>query len=140
MENNTPKPHINVDYFEDLTGDIAAAGQDGVEEIGQRIRTLRESKGLSLDELSHLTGFDEEMLSRIESADITAQLGTVMRLSKALDSAFGRLISGHGDKLYSITRKTERRIVSRSTSKKVSARPTHTRAWRRRSKGGTWKP
>ncbi|MBI9086545.1 MAG: cupin domain-containing protein [Desulfobacterales bacterium] len=118
MENNTRKPHINVDYFEDLTGDIDAVGQEGVEEIGQRIRTLRESKGLSLDELSHLTGFDEEMLSRIESADIQPQLGTVIKLSKALDSAFGRLISGRGDKLYSITRKTERRIVSRSTSKK----------------------
>lgn len=118
MENNAQKPHINVDYFEDLTGDIDDAAQEGVEEIGQRIRTLRESKGLGLDELSHLTGFDEEMLARIESADIQPQLGTVIKLSRALDSAFGRLISGHGDRLYSITRKTERRIVSRSTSKK----------------------
>jgi quercetin dioxygenase-like cupin family protein len=38
-------------------------------------------------------------------------------LSKALDSAFGRLVSGVGDKLYSITRKNERRTISRSTSK-----------------------
>jgi quercetin dioxygenase-like cupin family protein len=40
----------------------------------------------------------------------------VIKLSKALDSAFGRLVSGVGDKLYSITRKNERRTVSRSTS------------------------
>ena len=46
------------------------------------------------------------------------QLGTVIKLSKALDSAFGRLVSGVGDKLYSITRKNERRTVSRSTSPK----------------------
>jgi quercetin dioxygenase-like cupin family protein len=42
----------------------------------------------------------------------------VIKLSKALDSAFGRLVSGVGDKLYSITRKDERRTVSRSTSQK----------------------
>jgi quercetin dioxygenase-like cupin family protein len=41
----------------------------------------------------------------------------VIKLSKALDSAFGRLVSGVGDKLYSITRKDERRTISRSTSK-----------------------
>ena len=46
------------------------------------------------------------------------QLGTVIKLSKALDSAFGRLVSGVGDKLYSVTRKNERRTVSRSTSQK----------------------
>jgi quercetin dioxygenase-like cupin family protein len=46
------------------------------------------------------------------------QLGTVIKLSKALNSAFGRLVSGVGDKLYSITRKNERRTVSRSTSQK----------------------
>jgi len=118
MDKDKTTPHINVDYFEDLTGDIDAAGPDGVEEIGQRIRTLRESKGLSLEELSHLTGFDLEMLSKIENAEVQPQLGTVMRLSKALDSAFGRLVSGQGEKLYSITRKAQRKTISRSTSKK----------------------
>ena len=44
------------------------------------------------------------------------QLGTMIRLSKALDSAFGRLVSGTGTKLYSITRHHERRTVARSTS------------------------
>ena len=36
----------------------------------------------------------------------------------ALDSAFGRIVSGVGDKLYSITRKNEEIPISRSTSKK----------------------
>ena len=42
----------------------------------------------------------------------------MIKLSKALDSAFGRLVPGVGEKLYSITRKNERRTISRSTSKK----------------------
>ncbi len=118
METKKKPPHINVDFFEDLTGDISEKPRDGVEEIGKRIRILREEKGISLDELSNMTGFDVELLSNIENNIVQPQLGTVIRLSKALDSAFGRLISGTGDKIYSITRKNEQKTVSRSTSQK----------------------
>jgi transcriptional regulator with XRE-family HTH domain len=89
-----------------------------MEDIGERIRKIREEKGLSLEELSRLTGFDVQFLSNLENNMAQPQLGTVIKLSKALDSAFGRLVSGVGDKLYSITRKNERRTVSRSTSQK----------------------
>jgi transcriptional regulator with XRE-family HTH domain len=118
MENKKKPPHINVDFFEDLTGDISETPRDGVEEIGKRIRILREEKGISLDELSNMTGFDVEFLSNIENNIVQPQLGTVIRLSKALDSAFGRLISGIGNRIYSITRKDEQKVVSRSTAKK----------------------
>ena len=118
METKNQKPHINVDFFEDLTGDISKSTQEAVEAIGARIKVLREEKGLSLDELSKLTGFDVELLSNIETSKVQPQLGTIIKLSKALDSAFSRLVSGVGDKLYSITRKHEQKIVSRSTSQK----------------------
>ena len=118
MPQDPPKPYINVDFFEDLTGTIPEAGKEGVEEIGARIRTLREEKGLSREELSNLTGFDVGLLERIEKDEVQPQLGTVIKLSKALDSAFGRIVSGVGDKIYSITRKDERKIVSRSTSQR----------------------
>lgn len=118
MEEKTKKPYINVDFFEDLTGDITTTPEKDVEEIGLRIKTIRENKGLSLAELANLTGFDVELLLGIETNKIQPQLGTVIKLSKALDSAFGRLISGIGDKLYSVTRKNEQKVVSRSTSLK----------------------
>ena len=111
-------PHINVDYFKGLTGDIEEKPPDEVEEIGERVKNLRQSKGLTLDQLAHLTGFDVEFLADIESNKIHPQLGTVIKLSKALSSAFGRLVSGTGDRLYSITRRGDRQIVSRSTSQK----------------------
>jgi len=116
MEENAQKPQIVVDSFEELTGDISQTASKGVEEIGQRVKTLREEKGLSLDELSKLTGFEVELLSEIEEDEVQPQLGTLIKLSKALDSAFGRLVSGVGNKLYSITRRNERKVVSRSTS------------------------
>jgi transcriptional regulator with XRE-family HTH domain len=116
MEENAQKPQIVVDSFEELTGEISTTATKGVEEIGKRIESLRKEKGLSLDELSKLTGFEVELLSDIEKDKVQPQLGTVIKLSKALDSAFGRLVSGVGDKLFSITRKNEQKVVLRSTS------------------------
>ena len=119
MENNKQKsPIVSVDFFVDVTGDISKATPKSVEEIGTRIKSIREEKGLSLDQLSKLTGFDVELLSNIESSKVQPQLGTIIKLSKALDSAFGRIVAGVGDKLYSVTRKNEQKIVSRSTSRK----------------------
>ena len=118
METKNQKPHINVDFFEDLTGDIAKSTDKAVEAIGERIKTIREEKGLSLEDLSKMTGFAVELLSNIEASKVQPQLGTIIKLSKALDSAFSRLVSGVGDKLYSITRKNEQKIVSRSTAQK----------------------
>ena len=116
MEAKDHKSVMNIDFFADLTGDIPAEPEKGIDDIGERIRKIRQEKGLSLEELSRLTGFEVDFLARMEKSEVQPQLGTVIKLSKALDSAFGRLISGVGDQLYSITRKDERRTVSRSTS------------------------
>jgi hypothetical protein len=71
METGEKKPHINVDYFEDLTGQIeegtCSQPEGGQEDIGQRIKAIREAKGLSLDELSHMTGFDVELLPALSA-------------------------------------------------------------------------
>jgi transcriptional regulator with XRE-family HTH domain len=118
MKPKDEKPHINVDFFEDLTGDISREKPGRTEGIGRRVRKLREEKGLSLDELSKLTGFEVDLLANIEADNVQPQLGTAIKLSKALDSAFSRLVSGVGDKLYSVTRKADQKVVSRSTTRK----------------------
>lgn len=116
MEKDNRNSVFGMDFFQDLTGEIEAPPvKEGIEEVGARIRKIREEKGLSLHELSRLTGFEEDFLAGIESGDVQPQLGTVIKLSKALDSAFGRIVSGVGDRLFSITRKNERRTVSRSS-------------------------
>ena len=126
MEKNNEKPHINVDFFEDLTGDIVASDDEGVEALGQKIKALRENKGMSLEAMSQMTGFDVETLLKIEENEIQPQLGTVIKLSKALDSALGRLVSGQGDRLYTITRKGERKSAQRSTSSKSGGQKLYT--------------
>ena len=48
MEKKGNTPHINVDYFEDLTGNIDKREKSDVAGVGQRIKELREKKGISV--------------------------------------------------------------------------------------------
>ena len=115
---NQSLPFINVDFFEDLTGNIVTPEKKGQTEIGERIRLIRQEKNISLQDLSTLTGFDVETLEGIESNALKPQIGSILKLSKALDSAFGNIVSGEGDQPYCITRKNEQQPIIRSTSKK----------------------
>ncbi|PIE68167.1 MAG: XRE family transcriptional regulator [Deltaproteobacteria bacterium] len=111
-------PHINVDYFAELTGEIPSADSDDTREIGERIQQLRKEKGFSLEQLAGITDYSPEFLEKIENDEIMPQLGTAMKLSKALDAAVGGLVSGEGDRPYAITRVKDQQRVSRSTSQK----------------------
>lgn len=116
MPDENSKPPINVDYFEDLTGEIQETPETACDQIGDRIAQVRTEKGLSIAELSRLTGFDEQMLEQIEANILCPQLGTVIKLSKALDSALQQLISGEGRVKYTVTRQDQRKVISRSTT------------------------
>jgi quercetin dioxygenase-like cupin family protein/ribosome-binding protein aMBF1 (putative translation factor) len=121
MAKDHPPPPINVDYFEDLTGEIKSSEvktEAACEQIGVRIKKIRQSKGLSIANLSQLSGLDEEMLENIEKGDVCPQLGTAIKLSKVLDSALQQLISKEGMRPYVITRQDEFKEVSRSTSQR----------------------
>lgn len=106
------------DRYEMLTGNVETAEPVSTMTIGDRIRRIREEKGLSYEQISNLTGFDVDFLHMMEKGDVQPQIGTLVKLSKALDAAFSRLLSGVGNNVYSVTRKDERKLVSRSTSKK----------------------
>lgn len=116
MPDDNSKPPISVDYFEDLTGEIQETPEVACDQIGDRIAQVRNEKGLSIAELSKLTGFDEQMLKQIEANILCPQLGTVIKLSKALDSALQQLISGEGRVKYTVTHQDQRKVISRSTT------------------------
>ena len=128
MSGSDAKPPINVDYFEDLTGKIEPRGTGTgatCERIGRRIAGLRKQKNISIDQLSQLTGFDRQMLEGIEQGTVCPQLGTIIKLSKALDSALDHLLGDEGHKLYTVTRRGERKVVARSTTSR-GQRPAYT--------------
>ena len=120
MSEDNIKSPINVDYFEDLTDKISldrkSSSTGQCDQIGLRIQKIRKQKGISLIELSQLTGFDKVLLEEIEAGQVCPQLGTMIKLSKALDSALERLISNEGRLTYAITRRNQRKIISRTTS------------------------
>ena len=90
MNSTVSLPHINVDYFQELTGEIAKSEPAGVTGIGDRIQALRKEKGFSIEALAKMTGFSTELLSKIEAREVMPQLGSMMKLSKALEAAIGR--------------------------------------------------
>jgi len=91
---------------------------EAVESVGDKIKKIRETKGISLEELSSRTGFPVELLSQIENRTVSPQIGTIIKLAKSLNTVFGSLTSEEGENTYSIVRQSERKVVSRSASQR----------------------
>jgi transcriptional regulator with XRE-family HTH domain len=85
----------------------------GKESLGERIRRVREMRGLTIKDLSSRTGIDIDTLKRTESGEMIPALGQLARLGKALDMKMGYFISPGIDKLMTVVRKDERRPISR---------------------------
>ncbi len=112
------KPYINVDYFESLTGEIEAEEKRDVAEIGKKIKEIREQRGLSLQELAKLTGYEKKLLKDVEQGVIQPQLGMIIKLSKVLERGLGDLLGEGGDKPYCLTTAKDRKKIARSTTPK----------------------
>ncbi len=54
--------------------------------VNTRLRALRESRGLTLDDLSRLTGIASSNLSQIETGKTDPRWSTIMRILDALGS------------------------------------------------------
>lgn len=113
-------PYEEDDYFDELTGSIAFDEEQGLKDLGDRIRQLRESRGYSISGLAGVTGYDPDFLRRIETGEVQPQLGAMIKLSRVLEGALGTLIAGEGDRAYAITRRKDRKSVSRSTTARGS--------------------
>jgi len=88
------------------------------ESLGARIRTAREMRSLTLEDISSRTGIDISTLKRIESSDIAPPLGTLIKLGKALDMKMGYFISPGVDKPMTVVRKGQGKVVARYGKKK----------------------
>jgi transcriptional regulator with XRE-family HTH domain len=64
--------------------------RETVENIGQRIRQLRESRGMTQSQLQARSLVSRSYLSRIESGQMTPSIGTLEKLSEALGIGLNR--------------------------------------------------
>ena len=94
-------------------------GKGSFEEVrvGEKIKMLREEKGLSLKELADLTGFSTALLSQMENHLVSPSLGTLIKLTKALEVKVGDFLGETKGEPFAIVRKDERKTVSRFASK-----------------------
>jgi transcriptional regulator with XRE-family HTH domain len=85
--------------------------------VGEKIKALREKKGLSLKELADLTGFSTALLSQMENHLVSPSLGTIIKMARALSVRVGDFLGETEGEPYTIVRKEERKKVSRFASK-----------------------
>ena len=85
--------------------------------VGEKIRTLREQKGLSLQETAERTGYSSALLSQIENHLISPPLGAMIKLAKALEVKVGAFFGEDPREPFTIVRKNERKMTSRFASK-----------------------
>jgi len=104
----TAKHH---DLLTDLTG-IEHTDQ-AEESPGDRIRRVRQERGLTIKDLSSRTGIDTADLERMESSETIPALGQLVRLGRALDMKMGYFISPGVDQFMTVVRKEARRPISR---------------------------
>ncbi len=85
--------------------------------VGEKIKTLREQKGLLLKDVADRTGFSSALISQMENHLVSPSLGTLIKLAKALDVKVGDFFGESHEDPYTIVRKDEQKTVSRFASK-----------------------
>ena len=85
--------------------------------VGEKIKQLREKKGLSLKEVADATGFSTALLSQMENHLVSPSLGSIIKLAKALEVRVGDFLGETQGEPFAIVRKDERKTISRFASK-----------------------
>ena len=85
--------------------------------VGERVKAVRETRGLTLQDISQRTDIDIAFLEGIEKGDVAPPLGMVIKLAKALEMKMGYFISGEENRPYTIVRRDDRKVISRYDSK-----------------------
>src|ERR1700730_1819044 len=85
---------------EEVAAEVASdrfINQETVENIGQRIRQLRESRAMTQSQLQSRSKVSRSYLSRIESGQMTPSLGTLEKISEALNVGLNRFFIPESD-------------------------------------------
>lgn len=83
-------------------------------ELAQRIRTLRQQKKLTLEQVASETGFTRSWLSKVENFRVTPSLPALAGIAEALGVSVAQLVEGLDQRpSLSIVRADERLVVER---------------------------
>lgn len=88
---------------------------------GRKLRSTREQRGFTLEELATRTGIDQDSLANAEEGKSFLPLGLLVKLSKALSMRMADIIS-KDDKPVAVVRANERRKFARFGKTKQESR------------------
>ena len=88
---------INVAFHFILFADISPVRQsakhfDRINILGEKIRTLRESEGISKQHLANEAEIDRRTLERIETGQVAANIDTLLSIAEALNISIVNLV------------------------------------------------
>ncbi len=83
--------------------------------LGQKIKTLRQRKGISLEEMAQRTNLSQPLLSQIESEVVAPPVATLLKIARALNVNISYFFQAEEmeEKKAVIVRKNERKRVFR---------------------------
>jgi quercetin dioxygenase-like cupin family protein len=93
--------------------EISSSDPAGKGKLGNRIREVREMRGLTLQDLSSRTGIEIAVLERVETNQLIPPLGELIKLGKALEMQMGYFISPGIDTDMTVVRAQARRRIAR---------------------------
>jgi transcriptional regulator with XRE-family HTH domain len=81
--------------------------------IGRRIRELRHSRGMTLNDLSERIGLTKGQVSRIENGKVSSPVGTLVQIAKGLGVSLGDLFAPDPARPRAVfTRADDRKLVT----------------------------
>ena len=100
---------------------LSVATDSGASPMGERLRSVREARGLSLANLAERSGISPEQLSNIENSQFAPSLGLLWKLASGLGAAFADLL-GRGGATVSLQRRVDSPVL-RSEDGSLESRP-----------------
>jgi len=82
------------------------------DQIGRRVRRLRQSRGLSLGDVAAKAGISRSLLSKVENARVASPIATLVNIAAALDANVGHLIGVDSNDRCVVVRRDERQPVA----------------------------
>jgi transcriptional regulator with XRE-family HTH domain len=86
---------------------------EAVPAVGERVRRLREAKGLSLRELAREAGVSAPMLSQVERGETSPTLHVATKIAMGLDLTLSQLLRLDEESSVVVVRRAQRRTTSR---------------------------
>lgn len=102
----------NTESLAHLSGEIAETTANTLAAIGLRIRELRQSRGLTLQEIADVSGLSPAMLSLVERGRASPSIGSLIGIASALGVTMSDLlVAGTESEEKIVIRAAEARVV-----------------------------